>query len=158
DQVDAAFPAQRGELRELRADQTADVHRDDGSGVAADLRRDVVEVERHRVRAAVDELHTATRVRGGGRGCEERVGGHEHVATLDAERPQDDLERARSRAHRDRVLRLVTGREQLFELSAGRPERQLPRGERLIDAGQDLGAVFFRDVYPGRGHAHEGEI
>ena len=75
------------------------------------LRRDVVEVERHRRGVAVDEPDTRAGVRGRGGGREERVRGDEHLAALDAERPQDDLERARARAHRDGVLRLVARRE-----------------------------------------------
>ncbi len=158
DEVHAALRAQRRERRQRRADEAADVHGDDGRGVGTDRCGDVVEVERHRARVAVDETHARAGVHRRGRGREERVGGDDDLSPVDAERAQDDLERAGSRAHRDRVVDPMARRERLFELAADRSERELPGGERLVDPGQDLGAVFVREEHPGRGHAHDEGI
>ncbi len=156
DEVHAARPAELFEGGNGRADEAADVHRHDGRGVRGEPRLDVGEIERHRLRVAVDEDHAGAGVDRGRGGREEGVRRDDDLAALDVERAQDDLERTRTRAHRDRVVGRMTLGERGLELAADRPERQLAARERLIDPGQDLGAVFGWERNPRRGHAHRG--
>ncbi len=73
-------------------------------------------------------------------------------------RAQDDLERSRTGAHRDRVLRAVPRRERGFELGADRAQCELPGGERFVDAREDLGPVFGWEKDSGRRDAHGRRI
>ncbi len=77
--------AHRGDLVDRGSDEPADVHDHDGRGVRADARREVGGIDRHRLRVAVDEAQRRARVHRGGRRREERVGGNDDLAALDAE-------------------------------------------------------------------------
>ena len=79
-------------------------------------------VDRHRLRVAVDEAQPRPGVHRRGGGGEERVGGNDDLAALDADRAQDDLERRGAGAHGDRVVRPVADGERVFELD-GRSDR-----------------------------------
>ena len=59
-------------------------------------------------------------------------------------------------AHRDRVLRAVMRGEPLLELAADRAERELAGGQCARRSAEDLGAVFGREVDPGRGTDRAG--
>ena len=139
-------------------DEPADVHDHDRRGVGTDARREVGGIDRHRLRVAVDEAQPRAGVHRGGRGREERVGGHDDLASLDADGAQDDLERGGSGADRDRVPRAVTRRERVLELAPDRAERELPGGERVVDACEDRDPVFGRKQDSSRGHAHGQRI
>src|SRR5207248_2083446 len=137
---------------------TADVDRNHRGGVGADPRLDVGRVERHRLGVAVDEDDARAGMDRGRRGREEGVRGDDDLTAFDVERPQDDLEGTGARAHRDRVLRRMPFRERGFELAADGPQRELTRGEGLVDTREDFGAVFGREAHPRRGYAHEHRI
>ena len=110
-------------------------------------------------RIAVDEHDARAGVHRGGGGREERVGGDDDLAALDAERAQDDLERARAGADRDRVLRCRGASANASSSSRPiGPSVSWPRREGFVDPGEDLGAVFGRETDPRRGHAHERTI
>ena len=88
-------------------------------------------------------------------------GRHQHLAALDGPSegghgPQRDLDRARPRVDRHRVLGAVVGGEAFLELAADRAERELPGGQRLVDASEDLGAVLSREVDLRWGHGQSG--
>ncbi len=116
DEVHAGRRAHARELVDRGGHQAADVDDDHGRGLGAEARREIDRVDRHGLRVAVDEAQTGAGVHGGGRRREERVGRYDDLASGDADRPEDDLERGRSRVDRHRVTGAVPRRERLFEL------------------------------------------
>ncbi len=100
-------------------------------------------------RVAVGEPQPAARGEHRGRGGVEGVGRDDHLATVDPDRSQDDLEGARAGGDGDRVGRAVAGGELLLEAFADGAEGETTGAQGLVDHAEDLGAILVRE--PDRG-------
>ena len=161
EQEDAVLVAQPPQLVDGGCHEPADVHDDEPGGVGPDGGSDSFGSTAIVAGSQSTNLGRAPAAMTAGSRGEERVRGDQHLAAVDrtAERshgPERDLDGARAGVDGDRVLRAVVRGEPFLELPADRPEGELPGGQRLVDAAQDLGAVLRREVDLRWGHGQRG--
>ena len=82
----------------------------------------------------------------GGRRGEESVCRHKNIFALDADRPENNFERAGAAVHRDGMLNAAQVREFPLELGAITAKRELAVCEHLDDALRNPRAVFGQEL------------
>ena len=100
------------------------MHKDDGSGIRVQTLPQAANVQCEAARLTVREPHAPAGM-DDRRGCrEERIGWDDYFAVLDADSPQDYLQRAGAAVYGDGVWDTAEGGELLLELPAVLPESQ----------------------------------
>ena len=93
-------------------------------------------------------------VKDGPGGSVEGVRRNHDLAALNADSPQDDLQRAGAAVHGDGVPDLAELSERLLQRGAVRPQGQAAALQALADPGKDPGAVLLREVDRGGWDLH----